>query len=43
MGRVTSTAPSLRQLTPQTSLLLVMAAGAWVGVAILARGMGSMP
>jgi len=43
MDRVTSTAPSLRQLTPQTSLLLVVAAGAWVGVAMLARGMGSMP
>ena len=43
MGRVTSTAPSSRQLTPQTSLLLVAAAGAWVGVATLARGMGSMP
>jgi predicted metal-binding membrane protein len=43
MGRLTSTAPSLRQLTPQTSLLLVAAAGAWAGVAMLARGMGSMP
>jgi|ERR1700722_1651041 len=43
MGRLTSTAPSLRQLTPQASLLLVAAAGAWVGVAILARGMASMP
>jgi predicted metal-binding membrane protein len=43
MGRVTSTAPSLRQLTPQTSLLLVAAAGAWAGVIMLARGMGSMP
>jgi len=43
MGRVTSAAPSLRQLTPQTSLLLVAAAGAWAGVAVLARGMGSMP
>ena len=43
MGRLTSAAPTLRQLTPQTSLLLVAAAGAWAGVAMLARGMGSMP
>jgi predicted metal-binding membrane protein len=43
MGRLTSTAPGVRQLTPQASLLLVAAAGAWVGVSVLARGMGSMP
>ena len=43
MGRLTSTAPSLRQLTPQASFLLVAAAGAWAGVAVLARGMGAMP
>jgi hypothetical protein len=43
MGRLTAAAPSWRQLTPQTSLLLVAAAGAWVGVVALARGMGSMP
>jgi hypothetical protein len=35
--------PSLRQLTPPASLLLVAAAGAWAGVVLLARGMGSMP
>jgi predicted metal-binding membrane protein len=42
MGRLTSAAPSARQLTPQASLLLVAAAGGWVGVAMLVRGMGSM-
>ena len=36
-------APSLRQLTPPASLLLVAAAGAWVGVVLVARDMGSMP
>jgi predicted metal-binding membrane protein len=36
-------APSLRQLTPPASLLLVAAAGAWVGVIVVARHMGSMP
>ena len=36
-------APSLRHLTPPASLLLVAAAGAWAGVALLARDMGSMP
>ena len=36
-------APSLRQLTPPASLLLVAAAGAWAGVVLLARDMGSMP
>jgi len=34
---------SLRQLTPPASLLLVAAAGAWVGVVVVARDMGSMP
>jgi predicted metal-binding membrane protein len=43
VGRVTSSAPGFRQLSPQASLLLVVAAGAWVGVVVLARGMGSMP
>jgi predicted metal-binding membrane protein len=36
-------APSLRQLTPPASLLLIAAAGAWAGVVLLARDMGSMP
>ncbi len=35
--------PSLRQLTPAASLLLVAAAGAWAGVVLVARDMGSMP
>jgi predicted metal-binding membrane protein len=43
MGRLTSTAPGVRKLTPRASLLLAAAAGAWAGVAVLARGMGSMP
>ena len=43
MGRVTSQAPSLRLLTPLASLLLAVAAVAWVGVVVLARDMGSMP
>jgi predicted metal-binding membrane protein len=38
-----SAAPSLRQLTPQASFLLIAAAGAWAGVVLLARGMGAMP
>jgi len=33
----------LRQLTPSASLVLVAAAGAWAGVALLARHMGAMP
>ena len=37
------TAPSLRQLTPSASVLLVVAAGAWAGVVVVARHMGSMP
>ncbi len=43
MSRVSQAVPSLRQLTPPASLLLVAAAGAWVGVVLLARDMGSMP
>ncbi len=37
------TAPTLRQLTLPTSLLLVLGAGAWVGVVAVSRGMGAMP
>jgi len=40
---MSSTAPGLRQLTPRASLLLVAAAGAWVGVVLVARDMGAMP
>jgi predicted metal-binding membrane protein len=40
---VSSTAFSLRRLTPPASLLLVAAAGAWVGVVIVAGHMGAMP
>ena len=40
---MTSQAPSLRLLTPLASLLLAVAAAAWVGVVVLARDMGSMP
>src|SRR5262249_39115969 len=43
VGRVTSQAPSLRQLTPLASVLLAAAAVGWVGVVVLARDMGSMP
>jgi predicted metal-binding membrane protein len=43
MERVTTAAPSWRRLTPQASVLLLAAAGAWVGVLVLARAMGSMP
>ncbi len=43
LGRMNSTAPSLRRLTPQASLLLAASAGAWVGVVVVARDMGSMP
>jgi predicted metal-binding membrane protein len=39
----TSSAPSLRRLTPLASLLLVAAAAAWAGVVLVARDMGSMP
>jgi predicted metal-binding membrane protein len=37
------TSPGLRRLTPSVALILVAAAGAWAGVAVLARQMGSMP
>jgi predicted metal-binding membrane protein len=40
---MSSAAPTLRQVTPLTSLLLMAAAGAWVGVVIVARHMGDMP
>jgi len=40
---VSTTAPNLRHLTPPASLLLLGAAGAWVGVVIVARHMGPMP
>jgi predicted metal-binding membrane protein len=40
---VTATAPTLRQVTLPTSILLVVGAGAWVAVVALARGMGAMP
>jgi predicted metal-binding membrane protein len=43
LGRVSTTAPSLRHLTPAASLLLVGAGGAWVVVAVVARHMGPMP
>src|SRR6478735_8750293 len=43
VGRVIAQAPSLRLLTPLASLLLAVAAVAWVGVVVLARDMGSMP
>jgi predicted metal-binding membrane protein len=33
----------LWRLTPSASLVLVVAAGAWAGVAVVARDMGSMP
>ena len=42
MSRGSQAVPRLRQLTP-ASLLLVAAAGAWVGVMLVARHMGSMP
>ena len=37
------TAPGLRQLTPSASLLLVVAAGAWAGVVVVAHHLGSTP
>ena len=43
MSRGSQAVPSLRQLTPPASLLLVAAAGAWAGVVLVARHMGSMP
>ncbi len=35
--------PGLRQQTPSASFVLVAAAGAWAGVALLARHMSAMP
>ena len=43
MSRMSQAVPSLRQLTPPAPLLLVAAAGAWAGVVLVARDMGSMP
>jgi predicted metal-binding membrane protein len=43
VSRVSQAVPSLRQLPPPASLLLVAAAGAWAGVVLVARDMGSMP
>jgi predicted metal-binding membrane protein len=40
---VTTAAPTLRQVTLPTSVLLVVGAAAWVGVVAVARGMGAMP
>ena len=40
---MTSTAPTLRQLTPLTSILLIGAAAAWIGVVVVAVDMGDMP
>ena len=34
----TATAPTLRQVTLPTSVLLIVGAGAWVGVVAVARG-----
>ncbi|HVM64181.1 MAG TPA: DUF2182 domain-containing protein, partial [Acidimicrobiales bacterium] len=34
---------NLRRLSPPASLLLLAAAAAWAGVAVIARDMGSMP
>lgn len=40
---MSAAAPGLRRLTPVASLLLVAAAGAWVGVSVLVRHLGAMP
>lgn len=40
---MSTAAPSLRRLTLPASFLLLGAAGAWVGVVLVARHMGSMP
>ena len=40
---MSTTAPTLRQLTRPASVLLVAAAGAWAGVVVLERHMGPMP
>ncbi len=39
----TGTAPTLRQVTLPASVLLLVGAGAWVAVVVLAQGMGAMP
>jgi predicted metal-binding membrane protein len=39
----TPAAPTLRQLTLPAAVLLIVGAGAWVGVVVVARGMGTMP
>ena len=36
-------APTLRQVTRPTSVLLIVGAAGWVGVVAIARGMGDMP
>lgn len=43
VGDVTPTTASVRRLTLPASLLLVVAAGAWVALVLVARDMGSMP
>lgn len=43
MELVNAEAPTLRQVTMPTSVLFVVAAGAWVGVIAVSRGMGAMP
>lgn len=40
---MTTAAPTLRQVTRPASVLLVVAAGAWLAVVAVARGMGAMP
>lgn len=40
---MSTAAPTLRQVTFPSSLLLLGAAGAWVGVVVVARHMGPMP
>ncbi|HEX9358916.1 MAG TPA: DUF2182 domain-containing protein [Streptosporangiaceae bacterium] len=40
---MTTAAPTLRQLTRPASVLLVVAAGGWLAVVAVARGMGAMP
>jgi predicted metal-binding membrane protein len=43
MGGVSASALSFRRVTPPASLLLLGAAAAWAGVAVVAHNMGSMP
>jgi predicted metal-binding membrane protein len=40
---VSTDAPSLRQVTLPTSVLLIAGAAAWAAVVVVARGMGAMP